>query len=523
MKKYSPSILLMIHTSPVMSIKLTSEQIANLTAIEAAEMIKSGSLSSERLVKEFIRRARKFKNLNAFITLDEQNALSQAKEADMKVKNKGKLGKLHGVPLVVKDNIDVKGMPTTAGTPALLNHYPQYNAPVIDELIKEGAIILGKTNMHELAFGITSKNGYFGPVRNPYNPELFPGGSSGGTAAAISARLAPAGLGTDTGGSVRIPSALTGIYGFRPSKDRYSRKGIVPISKTKDTAGPMARSIMDLILLDSIIVGESPQYQPKDLKKIRLGIPRYSFYSNLDRETEKIVQEALDELTQNGVELIEANIPDVDTMDRAVDFPIALYEVRRALPEYLKSCNVSLCEVIEKISSPDVKYLFNTFITGKDAISEKAHQDAIRIYRPAMEKAYSDYFKKHMVDGIIFPTTPAPARPIKTSDETVDINGKQVPTFTTYLKNTSPGSDVGIPGLTLPIGLTSEGLPVGIEIDGPIHSDKEILQIGLALENVFGHIRAPEKLTIEKSMVMSFLSHALLRRSDAKKDISILP
>jgi mandelamide amidase len=192
---------------------LSPMHAASQSATETAERIKAGKITSEALVRELLGRAKKNSDLNTFISLDEAIAIADAKKADQDVKSGKKLGKLHGVPFVIKDNIDVKGFVTTARTPVLVKHYPNGDAKIVAKLRSKGAVIMDKTNLHELAFGVTSNNGYFGAVKNPYNKENFAGESSGGTAAAVAARLAVIGLGTDTGGSIRIPASLNGLYG----------------------------------------------------------------------------------------------------------------------------------------------------------------------------------------------------------------------------------------------------------------------------------------------------------------------
>ncbi|MCH8072508.1 MAG: indole acetimide hydrolase, partial [Proteobacteria bacterium] len=193
-------------------------------------MMRAGETSSARIVAELLRRAGEAQSLNAFITIDAEGALARAEELDQ-MRSQGEiLGPLHGLPLVVKDNIHVAGLPNTAGTPGLREFTPAADNAVIAALLDAGALIIGKTNMHELAFGITSDNAAFGAVANPFDTTTFAGGSSGGTASAIAAGVAPAGLGTDTGGSVRIPAALTGTAGFRPSNGRYPLSGVTPIS-----------------------------------------------------------------------------------------------------------------------------------------------------------------------------------------------------------------------------------------------------------------------------------------------------
>src|ERR1019366_1494860 len=189
---------------------------------------------------------------------------------------------LHGLPVLLKANIGTTSAPTSAGTPALRDHRPPADAAVAAKLFSAGAILLGKTNMHELAYGITSNNAAFGAVHNPYNPALISGGSSGGNAASLAARMCAAGIGTDTGGSVRIPSALCGTVGLRATVGRYPAQGIVPLAHTRDTAGPMARSVADLVLLDSVITGENAALSPAALKGVRLGVPRSYFYKDMD-------------------------------------------------------------------------------------------------------------------------------------------------------------------------------------------------------------------------------------------------
>src|SRR5262245_21504711 len=241
---------------PAAAHDLSERELSRLTVAEAAHLIREGRVSSVELTQALLKRiGAANSDLKAFITVDTEGALKAARRADQARQrcDARELGPLHGVPLVIKDNIHVAGLPNTAGTPGLRNFVPEDNAPVTQALLDAGAIVLGKTNMHELALRITSNNAAFGGVRTPYDKSKFAGGSSGGTGSAVAARLAPGGLGTDTGGSVRIPSALNGIAGLRPTVQRYPQVGVTPISSTRDTAGPMARTVSDLILPDSVI------------------------------------------------------------------------------------------------------------------------------------------------------------------------------------------------------------------------------------------------------------------------------
>src|ERR1700704_3644810 len=267
--------------------------LSELGVSELAQAIRRGDLASEALVEELLARCAAASSLNAFISLEPERVRAAARHADQHRSRGGELGPLHGVPLAIKDNFDTADYRTTAGTPALAAHRPKRNAVVVQRLLDAGAVVLGKANLQELAYGPTSNNAAFGPVRNPYDPTRIPGGSSGGTASAVAARLAPAGLGTDTAGSVRVPGSLCGVTSFRPSTLRWSQAGIVPISHTRDTAGPLARSVADCVLLDGVVTGSATEVAPADLKGLRLGVPRGYFWDNLDAELGAILEAAL--------------------------------------------------------------------------------------------------------------------------------------------------------------------------------------------------------------------------------------
>jgi len=470
-----------------------AQELTELSATEAAARIRAGTLRSEDLVRALVDMAERRRDLNAFTTFEREHALAAARRADGLAARKSFAGPLHGVPIVVKDNIHVAGVANSAGTPGLKTFVPTRNAPVAEKLIRAGAIVLGKTNMHELAFGVTSNNAAFGPARNAYDPSRIAGGSSGGTGSAIAARMAPAGLGSDTGGSVRIPAALNGISGLRPTLGRYSQEGITPIAHTRDTAGPMAREVADLVLLDTIITGARDKVAPAPLSGLRVGVPRAVFWKNLDAETERLATAALDRLRGAGAVVVDVDLPGLAELNGKVSFPVALYEANVDLTRYLTRYRIALDlkGLAERIASPDVKGLFASAIVpgAKDAIPEKVYRDAIAT-RPALQRLYAETFRAHRLVALVFPTTPLPAAPVG-DDQTTKLNGADVPTFPTFIQNTDPGSNAGIPGLTVPIGRTEAGLPVGLELDGPAGSDRRLLGIGLALEALFGRLPAP--------------------------------
>lgn len=414
-----------------------------------------------------------FQNLSKTIIENASlNALQSVDQVALKTTDlSNPKGKLAGIPFVAKDNINTNSLPTSGGTLALKNHIPEANAPVIDALIKEGAILIGKAGMHELAFGITSNNAAMGAIHNPHDTTRIPGGSSGGTAAAVASGIVPFGLGTDTGGSCRIPAALCGVVGFRPSTSRYSSEGIIPISHTRDTAGPIAHTVEDIILLDSILAQDAqpiPEYQPSN---IRLGVDRTVLCADLSSEVKECFEARLVKLQNAGIEIVEIDLTAIWEHNAAFSFTVVLYEVMRDLPAYLKQYapSISFQEVLDNIQSPDVLGALQSQL-GEGAVAEAVYQEALHYHRPKMAEIYEEATKN--VDAIIFPTTPLQATKIG-EDETVSLNGVAVPTFPTFIRNTDLGSNLGVPGISLPAYI--EGLPIGIEIDGKAGQDEELL------------------------------------------------
>jgi indoleacetamide hydrolase len=465
-------------------------KLHDLGVAEAAKAIRTGEIKAEALADALLARAAAHKSLNAFIALDADKVRAAAREADRGRAAGASIGPLHGVPLALKDNLDTAEYPTTGGTPGLAGNRPKRNAVVVQALLDAGAVALGKCNLHELAYGITNNNSAFGPARNPYAPDRIPGASSGGTGVAVAARLAPGGIGSDTGGSVRIPAALCGLVGLRPTTGRWSQAGIVPISHTRDTAGPMTRNVADCMLIDGVVTGDATEMMPPPLVALRIGVPRKHFWENLDPELEQICEQTLRLLADSGVQLLDVDMSDETRFDNEAGFPIALYETVTDLDRYLNEHRAGLdfAGLVAKVASPDVKGILQSLI-GAGAVPEEAYRKALQ-QRAVMQDTYRRHFREHGVAAIIFPTTPAPAAKIG-EDETFMLNGKAVPTFPTFIRNTSPGSVGGIPGISLPVGMTKSGLPIGMEISGPPDSDLRLLAIAAALEPLLPKLPAP--------------------------------
>jgi indoleacetamide hydrolase len=465
----------------------------DLDLIEAAQALRAGDITAESLASELIARTEANLDLNAFVTFEPEIILNAARSADIARKQGKVLGRLHGVPICVKDNIDAVGYATTACTPGLATNNPKNDAPVVAALAREGAIIFGKNTMHELAFGITSNNTAYGPVRNPYDQRMIPGGSSGGTAAAVAARLVPAGIGTDTGGSNRVPAALCGVSGLRPTVRRWGQEGIVPIARTRDTAGPIARSVDGLRLIDGIVTGDIDDAFEVGLTDVRLGVPRRHYWDDLESDVEAACSECLRNLTARGVTLVDVDLPEMESINQAISLVVALYEPKVDIPAYLSGhkSDITLSHIIREISNPDVRHVMQGVLDAQSQVPTKAYLEAIGTHRPRLTKLFADCFVRYGIQAMVFPTTPLSARPIG-DDDTVELNGRRLPTFATFIRNTDPGSNAGLPGVTIPVGLSRAGLPIGLAMDGPVGSDRRLLAIAAQMAESLPRIAAPK-------------------------------
>lgn len=472
----------------------TALPLTEMTIGTIANALRHGQITSVELVKACLARAEQGKELNIFITLDAEKALVEAQEADEQRRNGQTMKPLSGIPIVIKDNIHTAGLRSTAGTPAFSDYIPSADAPTVAKLREAGAIILGKTNMHELAFGATGYNQAFNTgsamgVRNAYDPSRIAGGSSSGSAAALGAGMACGALGTDTGGSLRIPPALNGCVALRPSMGRYSSLGLIPIAASRDTVGPMALSMEDLALFDSIITDdfELPKVTAQEL---RLGIPE-EFWRNLDADTQHLADTTIEQLKFHGVTFVRIEDAGLQALNAPVGFAVVIHEAYDCMVKYLNDYEhgISIGDLAQRIFSPDVRAIYEEWVLPRKIPTADGLVDVVPLYQAAqnggrelLRERYQELFNMHQLDALIFPTT-AIVAPLANNDI------YQPENFERLIQNTEPAASAGIPSLQLPVGLgASTGLPVGMELDAPKGSDRRLLVIGQILENILGRV-----------------------------------
>ena len=471
---------------------MEAKNMIGLSACDAVAAMCTGQFTALAYTEALLARCADRSDLNAFITLEPEAVRSAARAADARRVAGETLGPLHGLPIPVKDSINTADLPTTAGTAALRNFRPAADATVVARLRDAGAIVLGKTNLHELSFGWTSSNMAYGPVRNPWDVSRIPGGSSGGTAAAVAAGMAPLGVAEDTQGSIRVPAALCGIAGFRPTIGRYPNDGCAPISSLFDQVGPHARHVVDLALFDAVMTGDHAPLLVPALDGLRIGIAREYYFAGLDPAVSGVVEDVLRRLADAGVKVVEADVPGLSELIELTTLPVQVHDVVRSLTTWLRQsgANISFDEMLADVS-PDVLALLQHFALpgAPHAISEEAYVAARDVRLPALRASLENWFADNWIDAMLLPATMVTAVPIG-ADGMVRIGEDEVAFSTAVGRNVAPGSTAGLPGLVLPAGLV-DGLPVAIELDGPAGTDRKLLGIGLAFEKMLGALKPP--------------------------------
>jgi mandelamide amidase len=472
---------------------VSSTELVELSAVDAVARLTHGDFLAEQYAAALLAQCERCKALNAFIMLEPQKVLEAARAADERRKSGAKLGPLHGLPIPIKDSVNTKDYPTTGGTPALRTFRPKEDAAIVRVLVDAGAIVMGKTNLHELSFGWTSNNLAFGAVHNPYDATRIPGGSSGGTGAAIAARMAPLGVAEDTEGSIRVPAAMCGIAGFRPTTTRYPSTGVVPISPLFDQVGPHGRAVADLALFDSVVTGDWNPLRMTELKGVKLGVGRGYWFQGLDAEVERVTSEALRKLQDAGAKLVEAEVPELARLIGLTTNVVQNHDARPALKKYLEEygAGVTFEQLFAQASADVRRDLGDILPGGKYFVTDAAYQAARDVHLPKLRQNYREYFARTGVTAIVFPATMIAPPPIG-QDQEVEVGGKKVPFEIAVSRNIAPGSTAGLPGLILPAGVTSSGLPVSLEFDGPAGADRAVLGLGISVERVLGHLPAPK-------------------------------
>lgn len=390
-------------------------------------------------------------------------------------------GPLSGRLLVVKDNIDVAGWPTRAASPALRSEPVQSNAPVVQRLIAAGGRVLGKANMHELAFGITSRNEAYGYVANPRLPGASAGGSSGGSAAAVAAGIVSMAIGTDTGGSVRIPAALCGVVGLRPSTGRYPSGGVVPLAASRDVVGPIASTVAEIRQLDRVMARAGPGHLSSP--RPTLGVPRGFLTKDLDCTVRHHWELALTRIANAGWQLVEVEIDGLLELIDETSPLVTAHELSRDFAGSLlsRSDADSTGDFTALIASPDVRNLFEMILQSDARETRQAYQRALEVLIPRMGQLITTRFQRQRLDAWIFPTLPLAPFPIDL-DQHVDHNGDRVSLFRTAVRNLQQASLLGMPSLSLPFKARAGEPSCGLCLESLPGQDDALLELGERLE-----------------------------------------
>ncbi len=466
---------------------------------ELSELVKKKEVKPSEIVESFLERTKEFEpKINSYVTDLSEQALEKAKEADEKIASMDEIPTLFGLPIAIKDNISTKGIRTTCSSKMLENYIPPFDATVIEKLNEQGYILTGKTNLDEFAMGSSTENSAFFTTKNPWDLERVPGGSSGGSAAAVGAGIVPASLGSDTGGSIRQPAAFCGVVGLKPTYGRVSRYGLVAFASSLDQIGPITRTVEDAALLLNVIAGKDPKdstsddvpvpdytsFIGKDIKGIKIGLPKEFFIEELNPQIKEAVLNAAKELEKEGAELVEVSLP---TTKYAIEayYIIAPSEASSNLarydgvrygyrtPEY-KNLEEMYSKTRDEGFGAEVKrrIMLGTFALSSgyyDAYYLKAQKVRTLIYQEFM-----NVFKE--VDVILTPTTPDVAFKIgEKTDDPIQMYLSDI--FTVSVNMAS------LPGISIPCGF-KDNLPIGMQLIGKPYDEGTILQVAHAYERM---------------------------------------
>jgi len=452
--------------------------LAYASISEIGKLYRRRKLSPVELTRFLLDRiARLNPRFNAYLALNSELALKQAAAAESALSAKTRrkssrdLGPLHGIPISLKDNLYTAGLRTTGGSKFLRDFLPLEDAAVVTSLKNTGAVLIGKTNLHEFAYGVTSNNPHFGPARNPWDVNRIPGGSSGGSAAALAAGLCYGSIGTDTGGSVRIPASLCGVVGLKPGLGRVSTDGAIPLSTTLDFVGPMARTVADVALLfDAIASREKTKRRPRAARglHLRLGVPKHFFLDVVSPDIQQAFESSLVTLKKLRIKLKEVTLPYLKETEHAgnqIAWAEATHYHQQAGWYPLHSADYgedvrSRLEMGEKVSA--LEYL--RALDLRDKFIAGFHLALL----------------ENEVDALVTPTTPIAAPLI--GEENISIAGKDHPTRALLLRLNRPANLGGFPAISIPCGLTPSGLPVGLQFLAALNTESLLLDLANRFE-----------------------------------------
>jgi aspartyl-tRNA(Asn)/glutamyl-tRNA(Gln) amidotransferase subunit A len=450
---------------------------------EIGKLFRTRKLSPVEITRLLLTRIEQFNpKLDAYITVTAELALAQAKKVEAEFfsprgsKRYRDRGPLHGIPISLKDNIYTAGIRTTAGSKILRDFVPLHDAPLVNQLREAGTILLGKTNMHEFAYGVTSNNRHYGPVRNPWDLERIPGGSSGGSAAAVASGLCFGSIGTDTGGSIRIPASLCGVLGLKPTIGRVNTDGTIPLSPHLDCVGPLARTVQDAaLLLDPILVRgkhepllSSACKSSSPTKEFKLGLPREFFLDVISGEVRKVFEAALHSLNRLGAAIKEISIPllkETEDAGNEIAWPEATHYHQQA--GWFPAHAADYGEDVRSRLGMGTKVSATVYLRALELRDMFIQQ---------LQLAMADAG----VDALVVPTTPITAPLI--SEETSRLNEKDYPTRALLLRNNRPANLAGVPAISIPCGFAPDGLPVGLQLIGAVTEEHLLLRIAHAFE-----------------------------------------
>ncbi len=458
-------------------------QLAFASIAEIASLYRRGELSPVELTRFLLERiARLNPGLNAYLTVCEEQALQQAVRAESALpgRRRGKsardLGPLHGIPISLKDNIYTAGIRTTAGSKILHDFVPLRDAPAVTALERAGAIVLGKTNMHEFAYGTTCDNPHYGPVRNPWDETRIAGGSSGGSAAALAAGLCFGSIGTDTGGSIRIPSSLCGVVGLKPGLGRVSAEDVIPLSPTLDFVGPLARSVEDVALLLRPILTRGanersllPRKFPSPrARRAKLGIPKEFFFDVVGPDVQRAFDRAIRILKKGGASIKEISLPLVtETEDAGNQIAWAEATLYHQQAGWFPERSADYGEDVRS------RLEMGTLVSAVSYLKAlQTREKFISAFHLALEDAE--------VDALVVPTTPIAAPPI--GEESTSVSGTLHPTRGLLLRLNRPANIAGVPAISVPCGLTEDGLPVGLQFLAAVTGEPLLLELARHFE-----------------------------------------